>query len=136
MNIQLRTQSNSYNAIYCLILESNSPEPVIQALSPSLTTSVSIPLRKPPIWEKEISNVFTLVEYPIANEPHCLIIGGDRSGANWAKILSIFFQDWGLDRETITNLQCSIVFQAVLEVGIVDEMSGFSFKDALAWASD
>jgi hypothetical protein len=90
-----------------------------------------------PIWEKQISNVFTLVEYPaIANEPHCLIIGGDRSGENQTKILSIFFQDWGLDRETITNLHCSIVFQAVLEVGIVDEMCGFSFKDALAWASD
>ncbi len=90
-----------------------------------------------PVWEKEISNVFTLVEYPaIANEAHCLIIGGDRSGTSQTKILSIFFQDWGLNRETITNLQCSIVFQAVLEVGIVDEMSGFSFKDALAWASD
>jgi hypothetical protein len=90
-----------------------------------------------PVWEKEISNVFTLVEYPvIPNEAHCLIIGGDRSGDSQTKILSIFFQDWGLDRETITNLQCSIVFQAVLEVGIVDEMSGFTFKDALAWASD
>jgi hypothetical protein len=90
-----------------------------------------------PVWEKQISNVFTLVEYPVvANAAHCLIIGGDRSGANQTKILSVFFQDWGLDRETITNLQCSIVFQAILEVGIVDEMSGFSFKDALAWASD
>jgi hypothetical protein len=90
-----------------------------------------------PVWEKQISNVFTLFEYPVvANSAHCLIIGGDRSGANQTKILSVFFQDWGLDRETITNLQCSIVFQAVLEVGIVDEMSGFTFKEALTWASD
>ena len=89
------------------------------------------------IWEKELSNVFALVEYPqTTHEPRCLIIGGDRSGVDKAKTLSIFFQSWGLDRETITNLQCSIVFQAVLEVGIVDEMSGFTFEDALAWASD
>jgi hypothetical protein len=89
------------------------------------------------IWEKEISNVFTLIEYPeTSKEPRCLIIGGDKSGASQAKTLSIFFQTWGIDRETITNLQCSTVFQAVLEVGIVDEMSGFTFKDALAWASD
>ena len=90
-----------------------------------------------PVWEKELSNVFTLIEYPeTSNAPYCFIIGGDKSGAGSAKTLSIFFQTWGLDRETITNLQCSIVFQAVLEVGIVDEMSGFTFKDALAWASD
>jgi hypothetical protein len=90
-----------------------------------------------PIWEKAISNVFTLIEYPSnTKEPRCLIIGGDKSGDDKTKTLSIFFQNWGLDRETITNLQCSIVFQAVLEVGIVDEMSGFTFKDALAWARD
>jgi hypothetical protein len=89
------------------------------------------------IWEKEISNVFTLVEYPeIPNQPHCLIIGGDKSGDDKTKTLSIFFQSWGIDRETITNLQCSIVFQAVLEIGIIDEISGFTFQDALAWASD
>ncbi len=89
------------------------------------------------IWEKEISSVFTLVEYPVTSpEPRCLIVGGDRTGNDKAKILSIFFQSWGLDRETITNLHCSIVFQAVLEVGIVDEMSGFTFGEALAWASD
>ncbi len=90
-----------------------------------------------PVWEKEISNVFTLIEYPeTTKEPRCLIIGGDKSGEDQNKTLSIFFQTWGIDRETITNLQCSIVFQAVLEIGIVDEISGFTFKDALAWASD
>jgi hypothetical protein len=90
-----------------------------------------------PIWEKEISNVFTLIEYPETTKaPRCLIIGGDRSGADQTKTLSLFFQTWGIDRETITNLQCSIVFQAVLEIGIVDEIAGFTFKDALAWASD
>lgn len=90
-----------------------------------------------PVWEKKLSNVFTLIEYPeTSNAPYCLIIGGDKSGESSAKTLSIFFQTWGIDRETITNLQCSIVFQAVLEVGIVDEMSEFTFKDALAWASD
>jgi hypothetical protein len=73
-----------------------------------------------PIWEKEISDVFTLIEYPeTSKEPRCLII-----------------QTWGIDRESITNSQCSIVFQAVVEVGIVDEISGFTFKEALAWASD
>jgi hypothetical protein len=90
-----------------------------------------------PIWEKEISNVFTLIEYSeITKAPRCLIIGGDRSGDDKTKTLSLFFQSWGIDRETITNLQCSIVFQAVLEIGIVDEIAGFTFKDALAWASD
>jgi hypothetical protein len=90
-----------------------------------------------PIWEKEISQVFTLIEYSSnTKEPRCLIIGGDKSGSEKTKTLSIFFQTWGLERETITNLQCSLVFQAVLEVGIVDEMSEFTFKDALAWASD
>ncbi len=90
-----------------------------------------------PIWEKEISNVFTLIEYsPTTKEPHCLIIGGDKSGADKTKTLSLFFQTWGLDRETITNLHCSIVFEAVVEIGIVDEIAGFTFKDALAWASD
>jgi hypothetical protein len=90
-----------------------------------------------PIWEKEISNVFTLIEYPeTTKEPRCLIIGGDKSGEDKTKTLSLFFQTWGIDRETITNLQCSIVFQAVVEIGIVDEISGFTFKDALAWASD
>jgi|GEM_PF-2429888 len=94
-------------------------------------------MRVDAIWEKEISNVFTLIEYPEADDlPHCLIIGGDRSGDDRTKTLSIFFQTWGIDRESITNLHCSIVFQAVLEIGIVDEMSGFTFKDALAWASD
>lgn len=94
-------------------------------------------MRVDAIWEKEISNVFTLIEYPQVDElPHCLIIGGDRSGDDRNKTLSIFFQTWEIDRETITNLHCSIVFQAVLEIGIVDEMSGFTFKDALAWASD
>jgi hypothetical protein len=89
------------------------------------------------IWEKEISNVFTLIEYPATTkEPRCLIIGGDKSGADKTKTLSLFFQAWGLDRETITNLHCSIVFQAVVEIGIVDEIAGFTFKDALAWASD
>ena len=90
-----------------------------------------------PIWEKEISNVFTLIEYSAnTKEPRCLIIGGDKSGADQTKTLSLFFQTWGLDRESITNLQCSIVFQAVVEIGIVDEIAGFTFKDALAWASD
>ncbi|WP_310481692.1 hypothetical protein [Chamaesiphon sp. VAR_48_metabat_403] len=90
-----------------------------------------------PVWEKEISDVFTLIEYPeTSKEPRCLIIGGNRAGDDKTKTLSLFFQTWGLDRETITNLQCSIVFQAVLEVGIVDEISGFTFKEALAWAGD
>lgn len=94
-------------------------------------------MRVDAIWEKEISNVFTLIEYPqVDDQAHCLIIGGDRSGDDRNKTLAIFFQTWGIDRETITNLHCSIVFQAVLEIGIVDEMSGFTFKDALAWASD
>jgi hypothetical protein len=90
-----------------------------------------------PIWEKEISNVFTLIEYSDTTKaPRCLIIGGDRSGDDQTKTLSLFFESWGIDRETITNLQCSIVFQAVLEIGIIDEIAGFTFKDALAWASD
>jgi hypothetical protein len=90
-----------------------------------------------PVWKKEISDVFTLIEYPAtSHEPHCLIIGGDKSGQDRTKTLSIFFRTWEIDRETITNRQCSIVFQAVLEVGIVDEMSGFTFQEALAWASD
>ncbi len=90
-----------------------------------------------PIWEKEISDVFTLIEYPeTSKEPRCLIIGGSKAGDDKTKTLSLFFQTWGIDRETITNLQCSIVFQAVLEVGIVDEIAGFTFKEALAWASD
>jgi hypothetical protein len=90
-----------------------------------------------PIWEKEISNVFTLIEYSETTKtPRCLIVGGDRSGADRTKTLSLFFESWGIDRETITNLQCSIVFEAVVEIGIVDEIAGFTFKDALAWASD
>jgi hypothetical protein len=88
------------------------------------------------IWEKAVSNVFTLIEYSeTSNEPHCLIIGGNKIGDNQTKTLSIFFRNWGVDRETITNLQCSIVFQAVLEVGIVDEISTFTFQEALEWAS-
>ena len=56
-----------------------------------------------PVWEKEISNVFTLIEYSsTTKEPRCLIIGGDKSGADQTKTLSLFFQAWGLDRETIT----------------------------------
>ena len=90
-----------------------------------------------PVWEKEISNVFTLIEYPAATkEPRCLIIGGDKSGDGQTKTLSIFLRDWGLDRETITNLQCSIVFRAVLEVGIVDEISTVTFQEAIEWAGD
>jgi hypothetical protein len=90
-----------------------------------------------PIWEKEISDVFTLIEYPeTSKEPRCLIIGGNKSGDDKTKTLSLFFQTWGIDRESITNSQCSIVFQAVVEVGIVDEIAGFTFKEALAWASD
>jgi hypothetical protein len=90
-----------------------------------------------PIWQKEISDVFTLIEYPnTSREPHCLIIGGDKSGHDRTKTLSIFFRNWEIDREIITNLHCAIVFQAVLEVGIVDEMSGFTFQEALTWASD
>ena len=90
-----------------------------------------------PIWEKEISDVFTLIEYSeTSKEPRCLIIGGNKSGDDKTKTLSLFFQTWGLDRESITNLQCSIVFQAVVEVGIVDEIAGFTFKEALVWAGD
>ena len=93
-------------------------------------------MTRQPIWKREISDIFTLVEYPpTPDAPHCSIIGGgvaeDRS-----KTLSIFFLDWGVDRETISSIQCWAVFQAVLEVGIVDEMSGFTFGDALKWASD
>ena len=89
------------------------------------------------IWEKTVSNVFTLIEYSAtSNEPHCLIIGGNQAGDERMRTLSIFFRNWGVDRETITNLQCSIVFQAVLEVGIVDEIATFTFQEALEWASD
>jgi hypothetical protein len=89
------------------------------------------------IWEKAVSNVFTLIEYSeTSSEPHCLIIGGNKNGDNQSKTLSIFFRNWGIDRETITNLQCSIVFRAVLEVGIVDEISTFTFQEALEWAND
>ena len=94
-------------------------------------------MTRQPVWEKEISDVFTLVEYPATpDEPHCLIIGGSSVDEERSKTLSIFFLDWGVDRETISNIQCWAVFQAVLEVGIVDEMSGFTFHDALKWASD
>lgn len=89
------------------------------------------------IWEKAVSDVFTLIEYSeTSSEPRCLIIGGSKAGDHDHKTLSIFFRNWGIDRETITNIQCSIVFQAVLEVGIVDEISTFTFQEALEWASD
>jgi hypothetical protein len=89
------------------------------------------------VWEKELSDVFTLVEYPpTPDEPYCLIIGGNQASDEGTKTLSIYFQDWGVDRDTITNIQCWAVFQAVLEVGIVEEMAGFTFHDALKWAID
>ena len=94
-------------------------------------------MQNQPIWKKEISDVFTLIEYPATSkQPRCLIIGGNKSGDDKTKTLSLFFQTWGIDRDSITNLQCSIVFQAVLEVGIVDEISGFTFEEALTWAND
>jgi hypothetical protein len=84
-----------------------------------------------PVWEKRLSNTFTLVEYPIAvDEPYCSIVCGQSP-----KVISLWFQKWGTCRETITALQCSIVIQAVIEVGIVDEMAEFTFKDVLEWAS-
>ncbi|WP_310411542.1 hypothetical protein [Chamaesiphon sp. OTE_8_metabat_110] len=92
-------------------------------------------LTRQSVWEKELSDVFTLVEYSaISDEPYCLIIGGNQATDEGAKTLAIYFQDWGVDRETITNIQCWAVFQAVLEVGIVEEMAGFTFNDALKWA--
>ncbi len=85
-----------------------------------------------PVWEKQLSNTFTLVEYSIAvDEPGCSIVCGQAP-----KIISLFFKNWGLDRETITGRQCSIVLQAVIEIGIVDEISEFTFEEALKWASD
>ncbi len=85
-----------------------------------------------PVWEKQLSNTFTLVEYPIAvDRPYCSIVCGQTP-----KVISLFFKNWGLDRETITGGQCSIVLQAVIEIGIVDEISEFTFEEALKWASD
>jgi hypothetical protein len=85
-----------------------------------------------PVWEKRLSNTFTLVEYPIAIErPQCSIVCGQAP-----KVISLLFKSWGLDRETITGKQCSIVLQAVIEIGIVDEISEFTFEEALKWASD
>ena len=84
------------------------------------------------VWEKQLSNTFTLVEYPIdLDKPYCSIVCGQAP-----KVISLFFQSWGLDRQTITARQCSIVLQAVIEIGIVDEISEFTFEAALAWASD
>jgi hypothetical protein len=84
------------------------------------------------IWEKKLSSTFTLLEYPIAvNEPSYSIVCGQAP-----KVISLFFQSWGLDRETITGRQCSIVLQAVIEIGIVDEIAGFTFEEALKWAND
>jgi hypothetical protein len=85
-----------------------------------------------PIWEKQLSSTFTLVEYPIAvDEPSCSIVCGQAP-----KVISLFFQSWGLDRETITGRQCSIVLQAIIEIGIVNEISEFTFEEALNWAND
>ena len=84
------------------------------------------------VWEKQLSNTFTLVEYPLdVDKPYCSIVCGQAP-----KVISLFFQSWGLDRQTITARQCSIVLQAVIEIGIVDEISEFTFEEALAWASD
>ena len=84
------------------------------------------------VWEKQLSNTFTLVEYPLdVDKPYCSIVCGQAP-----KVISLFFQSWGLDRQTITARQCSIVLQAVIEIGIVDEISEFTFNEALAWASD
>ena len=84
------------------------------------------------VWEKKLSDTFTLVEYPLAvDEPYCSIVCGQAP-----KVISLLFKNWGLDRETITGRQCSIVLQAVIEIGIVDEISEFTFAEALAWAGD
>ncbi len=87
------------------------------------------------VWEKQLSNRFTLIEYPVAPDlPHCLIVG--RHELAKSEQISIFFKTWGLDRETITSSQCATIFQAAIEIGIINEMSGFTFSEALAWASD
>jgi hypothetical protein len=84
------------------------------------------------VWEKKLSNTFTLVEYQNAvNEPYSSIVCGQEP-----KVILLFFQSWGIDRETITGRQCSIVLQAVIEIGIIDEISEFTFEEALKWASD
>jgi hypothetical protein len=79
-------------------------------------------------WEKQLSNTSILVEYPIAvDEPSRSIVCGQAP-----KVISLLvFQRWGLDRETITGRQCSIVLQAVIEIGIVNEISEFTFEEAL-----
>jgi hypothetical protein len=88
-----------------------------------------------PVWAKQLSNRFTLMEYPVTPDlPHCSIVGRRESAKS--EQISILFKTWGLDRATITSTQCATVFQAVLEVEIIDEMSGFTFCEALAWASD
>ena len=116
------------------IITTSSQDPIDSDIKIRLC---KVDMTRQSVWEKEISDVFTLVEYPATpNEPHCLIIGGNRVSEDRSKTISIFFQTWGVDRETITNIQCWAVFQAVLEVGIVDEMSGFTFSDALKWAVD
>ncbi len=84
------------------------------------------------VWEKKLSDVFTLLEYPpTLDRPDCKIICGQEP-----KTISLFFQNWGVDRDTITARQCSIVLQAVIEVGIVNEIAEFTFEDALKWAVD
>jgi hypothetical protein len=85
-----------------------------------------------PVWEKKLSNTFTLLEYQnVVDRPQCSIVCGQAP-----KVISLCFQSWGLDRETITGKQCSIVLQAVIEIGIVEEISEFTFQEALKWATD
>jgi hypothetical protein len=90
-----------------------------------------------PVWEKQLGNKFILVEYPkTSNQPYCSIVCADEFTSDRDRNISVFFQTWGVDREQITKSQCSVVFQVILELKIVDEMSGFSFKEVLDWASD
>lgn len=75
-----------------------------------------------PIWQKQLDEKFTLLEYPVEpNRLHCTIHYEDE---NFEQTFA--FGSWGMERESITVEDCVFCCQAMLCYDANVSISSFS----------
>jgi hypothetical protein len=78
-----------------------------------------------PIWEKQLGK-FHLMEFPKApNYLNCAIGYSDVDADEGIQDITFNFGDWGMDREEITEQDCLICCQAMLDCDANISVSSF-----------